>query len=289
MYCLLTGRPPFEGSDVNEVLRKVKWGEYTGPRKLNRWIDPALEAVCLKAMAFMPEDRYQSSRALADDIERWTAGQPVTAWVEPLPRRVRRWARRAATAATLVMLAGLIALAVMARAQARQITELRKANAAIDLTLHESREAAQRTRLALGESEESRARAESVSKFVTDLFRRSDPKQDGRELRAANLLDDAARELAKEDGGSSATRGALVLALGETYLGLGIYEKAEPLLLKAYEGMKAEVAEVPPSFQKRLVGAARGSSVYTTPRATKSKRMNGESGWGNRRRRPSRS
>ena len=170
LYCLLTGRPPFEGDDVNEVLRKVKWGEFTGPRQLNRWIDPALEAVCLKAMAFMPEDRYQSSRALADDIERWTAGQPVTAWEEPLPRRVRRWARRAATAATLVMLAGLVAVAVMARVQARQIGQLRKANAAIDLALHDSREAAHQTELALGESEESRARAEAVGKFLTDAF-----------------------------------------------------------------------------------------------------------------------
>ncbi len=263
LYCLLTGQPPFDGSDVNEVLRKVKWGEYTGPRQLNRWIDPALEAVCMKAMAFMPEDRYQSSRALADDIERWTAGQPVTAWVEPLPRRVRRWARRAATATTVVMLAGLIALAVMARAQARQINQLRKASAEIEVALDESRAATHQTRLALGEAEESRARAESVGRFLTDLFRRSDPKQDGRELSAANLLDHAARELAKEGGGSSATRGALVLALGETYLGLGMYEKAEPLLLKAYEDMKAGETEIASSSQKPSAGAgARIVALY---------------------------
>ena len=117
LYCLLTGKPPFEGDDVEQVLRKVKWGEFAGPRQINRWIDPALEAVCLKAMAFTPEHRYQSSRALADDVERWTAGQPVTAWEEPLPRRVRRWARRGATAATLLMLAGLIGLAAAASAQ----------------------------------------------------------------------------------------------------------------------------------------------------------------------------
>ncbi len=91
LYCLLTGQPPFEGDDFEQVLRKVKWGEFAPPRQVNRRIDPALEAVCLKAMAFMPQDRYQTSRALADDIERWTAGQPVVAWEEPLPRRVRRW------------------------------------------------------------------------------------------------------------------------------------------------------------------------------------------------------
>jgi eukaryotic-like serine/threonine-protein kinase len=263
LYCLLTGRPPFEGNDVEEILSKVKWGECAGPRQIKRWIDPALEAVCLKAMAFMPEDRYQSSRALADDIERWTAGQPVTAWAEPLPRRVRRWARRAATAATLFLLVGLVAVAVMARAQARQINELREANAAIDLALQDLRKTVHQTKLALAESEESRARAESVAEFLTGLFQRWEEKQDGRELRAADLLNHAARELAKEDGGSSAARGARVLALGETYQGLGIHEEAERLLLKAYDGMKAGETEVTSAFQKRLAGAgARIVALY---------------------------
>ena len=91
LYCLLTGRPPFEGDDVASVLRRVQWADFTAPRKVNHTIDPALEAVCLKAMAFAPDDRYATSRALADDIERWTAGQAVSAWQEPLFRRARRW------------------------------------------------------------------------------------------------------------------------------------------------------------------------------------------------------
>jgi len=98
---------------------------------------------------------------------------------------------------------------------------------------------------------------------LTDAFRRSDPKQDGRVLRAANLLDHAAGALAKEQGGSSAIRGALILALGETYLGLGLYEKAEPLLLKAFDGMKASETEIPATSQKLLAGAgARIVALY---------------------------
>ena len=45
---------------------------------------PALEAVCLKAMALRPEDRYASARALADDVEHWLADEPVSAYREPL-------------------------------------------------------------------------------------------------------------------------------------------------------------------------------------------------------------
>ncbi len=69
LYCLLTGKVPFAG-DCFEVLRDVERGEFTTPRQLDPSIDPALEAVCLRAMAHRPEDRYATCRALADDIER---------------------------------------------------------------------------------------------------------------------------------------------------------------------------------------------------------------------------
>ena len=51
LYCLLTGKPPFEGDDIGEILRKVQRGEFPPPRQLDPSIDTALEAVCLKAMA----------------------------------------------------------------------------------------------------------------------------------------------------------------------------------------------------------------------------------------------
>ena len=98
LYCLLTGRPPFEGDDIGEVLRTVQRGEFPPPRQVDPSIDRALEAVCLKAMALKPEDRYARRRALADDIERWMADEPVTAWTEPWTRTLMRWLTRHRTA-----------------------------------------------------------------------------------------------------------------------------------------------------------------------------------------------
>ncbi len=72
LYCLLTGKAPFEGK-VLEVLAAVKEGRFRAPRVLRPETDKALEAICLKAMALKPEDRYESARALADDIERLLA------------------------------------------------------------------------------------------------------------------------------------------------------------------------------------------------------------------------
>src|SRR5262249_36198595 len=71
LYCLLTGKPPFEGDDAVTIVRAVRQGEFPRPRSLDATIDAALEAVCLRAMAHRPQDRYPTLRALAEDLERW--------------------------------------------------------------------------------------------------------------------------------------------------------------------------------------------------------------------------
>ncbi len=104
LYHLLTGKAPFEGADAGAILQKVQQGEFPAPRRVSRAVAAALEAVCLKAMALRPEERYASARALADDVEHWLADEPVTAYREPLLRRVGRWRRRhPATTATLLV------------------------------------------------------------------------------------------------------------------------------------------------------------------------------------------
>jgi serine/threonine protein kinase len=94
LYCLLTGKAPFEGNDVGELLRAVQKGEFLPPRRLDSRIDKALEAVCNKAMALKPQDRYPDAKALAEDVERWLADEAVIAWREPWTVRARRWIGR---------------------------------------------------------------------------------------------------------------------------------------------------------------------------------------------------
>jgi eukaryotic-like serine/threonine-protein kinase len=93
-YCLLTGKPPFGGNDHGQVLDKVRRGEFPAPRLMNRSVPAVLEAICLKAMALRPEERYPTARALAEDIEHWLADEPVRAYREPWTDRARRWGRR---------------------------------------------------------------------------------------------------------------------------------------------------------------------------------------------------
>ena len=114
LYNLLTGKSAFDGTDVLTVLSQVQDGTFASPRSLEPTIDRALEAVCLKAMANKPENRYASCRALAEDVERWAADEPVSAWREPFGRRVRRWGkqnRTMVTSAAVGLVASVVGLA----------------------------------------------------------------------------------------------------------------------------------------------------------------------------------
>jgi serine/threonine-protein kinase len=129
LYYLLTGRPPFAGS-LGEVLSAVKQGQFLPPRRHDATIDPALEAICLKAMALEPAARYASPRALTEDVERWMADEPVSAWREPLSRRARRWAKRnrtKVTAAAVALVAGVVGLSAVLVVQTQAKTEIAQA------------------------------------------------------------------------------------------------------------------------------------------------------------------
>ena len=71
---------------------------------------PALEAVCLKAMALRPEDRYATPAALAEDVEHWLADEPTTAYREPWRVRLGRWVRRRQALAAALAAGLLVAI-----------------------------------------------------------------------------------------------------------------------------------------------------------------------------------
>jgi serine/threonine protein kinase len=94
LYTVLTSRAPIEGAHVIEVLERARRGQIPRPRALKPSVPRALEAVCRKAMALRPEDRYPSARALAAEVELWLADEPVRAYREPAMASLRRIARR---------------------------------------------------------------------------------------------------------------------------------------------------------------------------------------------------
>jgi tRNA A-37 threonylcarbamoyl transferase component Bud32 len=138
LYCLLAGQAPFTPSpdgSLGELLQRVQRGEFPPPRRICRQVPPALEAICLKAMARKPADRYASVLALATDIERWLADEPVSAYREPWTRRIVRWTRRHrawTTAAAVAAAAVLVTTAGAAVLLARMADQERAARITAD-------------------------------------------------------------------------------------------------------------------------------------------------------------
>src|SRR5262249_38669443 len=115
LYCLLAGRAPFEGPDVEAVMWAVQRGDFPPLRRANPTVPPALEAICLRAMAPRPAARYAPPGDLADDIERGLADEPVAAYWERWGPRLARWARRHkpwVTGAAALLVTAVVALAV---------------------------------------------------------------------------------------------------------------------------------------------------------------------------------
>jgi serine/threonine-protein kinase len=109
LYQILTGRAPIEGKGAAEVIAAARKGEFRSPRAVHPSVDPALEAICLKAMAHDPGDRYATARALADDLERWLADEPSSAYRDPPARALSRWLARH----PLVLIRGLVVVVAL--------------------------------------------------------------------------------------------------------------------------------------------------------------------------------
>lgn len=94
LYEALTGQLPNKGANAMETLVRVMESDPEIPRYLNRDIPRELESICLRCLDKDPAQRYESADALADDLDRFLKGDPVTAGPRGIYHRLRRWMRR---------------------------------------------------------------------------------------------------------------------------------------------------------------------------------------------------
>jgi serine/threonine protein kinase len=176
LFLLLTGRPP-NGCTAEEVAhthegepaRRVSPG-LRSSSAAGSGIDSDLEAICRRALADEPLQRYSSAGAMADDLEAWMRREPLY-WTRPSPLRVMSlWMRRRPGEAIVT---ALLAVAVISGATLTHVLVSAAARAAAETELVHARAEAEHARAeiadALAEIERVRAEEEAMR---TDLVAR---------------------------------------------------------------------------------------------------------------------
>ncbi len=182
LYHILTGQKPRSAKRVTEYIELARTKLPVPPRKLKPEIPKPLEAICLKALAHRKEDRYATAQALAEDVQRHLAGEPVSAYQENLWERTLRWVKRHRVALGRTAVAALVLGLVLFG-----VTELRKAEERAELTRQENERK-------LAAEADKRAQAE---KEAEDLQRQKKADDDVRAFGLA--LDDVQRLFALQD------------------------------------------------------------------------------------------
>ncbi len=128
LYELLTGQPPFVGTSPNDVLNQILRSDPLAVCKLAPRVPRDLAVIVGKCLEKEPKQRYLAARELAEDLDRFVAGQPIAARPISQTERVWRWARRNPLVTTHLALTtvGFVITAVLAGAWANSASEERR-------------------------------------------------------------------------------------------------------------------------------------------------------------------
>jgi hypothetical protein len=110
LYVLLTGRLPFQGTSVLDILEQVVHAEPVAPRRLRPGLPRDLQTICLKCLEKDPARRYGSAAELAGELRRYLDDEPIRARRAGPLERLAKWARRRPSVALLL---GCTVLAVV--------------------------------------------------------------------------------------------------------------------------------------------------------------------------------
>lgn len=263
LYELLAGQPPFHAATDLEVIRQVQEKEPSSLTAANRAIPRDLETICLKCLEKSPAKRYTSATALAEDLRRFLAGEPIAARPVGAFERLIKWARRRPLAAAFaalasVAVASILAISLWANSQqaianreilkqrqiAQEQTHLTKANLYVaDLFLAEQA-------LDRGAVDEARG--------LLDAYRETDPSLDLRTFEWRHLwhrLEEQSRPASTEESlswKSQATKleavaispdGQVVVAEGKKG-SIDVFDASNGKPLRTIEAHSAEIVDL---------------------------------------------
>ena len=227
LYELLCGRHPIDvaGCSLFEAAQKVKDEPPHPPRRARPDLARELEWIVLKALEKEPARRYAGARELAADLWRFKRQEPVLAGPPSSMYRLRKLVRRhrglltAVALVNIALVAGLVAawLAKLDADEQRALAETRGTRLAVEV--------------------ES---LEEVNAFISRLLSAANPRYaDDPNVRIADVLDRAARELEADAPGRPEVEASIRATLGESFLGIGRQREAMSHLVRAKDLLEA--------------------------------------------------
>ena len=266
LYELLSGSPPFDPRELKlkaiaEMQRIIREDDPPAPSarlstldadtrvltakargaesiRLIQCLRGELDWIALRALEKDRSRRYRSAAALADDLGRYLANQPVSARPATPSYRFRKFARR--NKGLLVALGAVGAVLVGA-------------------TIVSTWQAVRAWRAEQQALADSR-RAEAIADFLVQAFRSPDPDRDGRTITIAEVLDRAVEEVRTKYDNDRLLRATLLDSLAKTYVSLGLSSKAAPV---AEEALTLRTEELGPNAAETLSTTATLAQAYS--------------------------
>ena len=262
LYALLAGRSPFKlvSRDPLEIARIICERSPTRPSSADHdhaslpkgdeaKLKGDLDNIVLKALRKEPERRYATVAEFSEDVRRYLEGYPLQAGSNAWTYRAAKFVARhkvAMTAAVLMTLA-IVGFSIGMGWLARNANRERN------------------------KAEQQRLRAEQEAEFLSGLFKSATPDaQRGKTITARDVLDLGARRIDRELSGQPEVRAAMLDSIGSSYVALGLYDQAQPLLEQAYlirkQRLGNENLDVAESASN-LAMVARGQGHYSKEEA----------------------
>jgi serine/threonine protein kinase len=197
LYEMLAGRPPFRANNRLDTILQVINDDPVPPRRLQPKVPVDLETICLKSLEKDARKRYASAGALAEDLRRFLAHEPIQARPVGVVRRTVKWARRRPAVAALVGVS-LLALLILAGVMENSALRLKQER---DFALEQrgiadqERDSANRAK---DEAERQRVRAEANFERARRAVDRMLTRVGDEKLKNVPLLEGLQRELLED-------------------------------------------------------------------------------------------
>ncbi|MCB1050474.1 MAG: tetratricopeptide repeat protein [Acidobacteria bacterium] len=215
LYELSCGFLPFEGANPFELAQKVIHDDPNRPSKRFRqsanrtWrkrLETDLDWIVMKALSRDQNQRYQTAAELNLDLQRFRRGQAISAHPPEWSYLIKKFISRHRSA----VFAGTTILAILVFAVLALLQMYRRSEQA---RLH---------------SEQEAKRAQAISEFLNDMLAAPDPKELGEDAKVIDFLDRSSQEVESRFSADPKVLAQVSTTLGDTYLELGRFDKAEP-------------------------------------------------------------